>query len=179
MKITDIKIPTGYYRLPIGSGFLKGDKYWSNIEYKWVETCNHINGDEYGWVVQKEDIYIRKISENNQNNMKQPIEINGKKYNLNVTRATELGVLEEAAAPYRITDVKNGDVFQWKHIRPNATWEEGTFIMVDKTIMSNGQAVQIDKEGVFQKTWFSIPDNSVYVRIWDFRKEEFIEFAPK
>lgn len=84
-----MKIPTGYYQLPDGTDFREGDKYYSAGQ--WFETINHINGKEKGWKVNTAKdgyVYIRKQS------MTETIKINGKSFDLDITRATELGVLK-------------------------------------------------------------------------------------
>lgn len=113
--------------------------------------------------------------------MTETITINGKKFNLNVRRAKELGVLEEAPTPptlLRVTDLDNGDVFQWKFDRTNAIWEEPTLVMLDKNMRKNGQALCFI-DGIPSHTWFRIPDATVLIRKWDFNTNMFVEIAAK
>lgn len=46
--------------------------------------------------------------------MKTKVTIAGVDYNINLTRALELGVVERANRPYRVSDLKDGDVFKFK-----------------------------------------------------------------
>ena len=106
--------------------------------------------------------------------MKTTVTLNGQKYNLDINRGIELGILTvvDVNRPLKFKDLKNGDIFQWR-FKNGRGWSVN-YVMLDIDKRVDGQAINMS---VFPaSTWFSPEEDSdVIFRKYDIDKRVWVE----